>query len=510
LGNRSPRAQVIAGGLVLDAEAYLGRQDILVVGGVIKAIGPHGMEAPPDATIIDASRFLVHPGLVNAHTHGHGNLARSTGDRWNLEMLIAAAAPMYILKSAEEKKLSATIGAAEMVLKGCTAAYDLFIEMPGPTEDGIDAVCEAYATVGLRVVVAPLLADRGMYDAIPGLREAVPDDLRDDDEMLPWRTSHARMANILKNWRFDRDRIRPAVAPTIPMYCADEFMIAARDLANDFGVGMSSHISESKVEAISGQKLYARSIVAHLDQLGLLSEKFTAAHAVWLDHDDMKRLADKGASMAHSPASNMRLGNGIADVLGTLRAGVNIGIGTDGGTCSDNLNMYSALQLAAIASRTVGPDPEEWLSADQVFKAATIGGAKALGFERIGRIAEGCQADLVFLDLDAPTLMPMHQPLNQVVFGEDGTSVHSVMIAGEFVVRDKVLLTVDLPALARKAAALRAELDDRQMPALPKFDRLSRVLADFCPAISKTKWPVNRWCGCGAHSPVFEAVDGRR
>lgn len=503
------RPQVIRGGIVLDAEEYLGPRDILVVDGMIKEVGTPGMAAPPDAATIDAARFLLHPGLVNAHTHGHGNIGRSMGDRWNLEMLIAAATPMFGRMVAEEKKLSARIGASEMVLKGCTAAYDLFVEVNGPTEDGIDAVGSAYEEVGMRVALAPLLSDRSMYGAIPGVREAMPEDLRDEEEILPWRTQIDRARRILNDWRFDRDRIRPALAPTIPMYCSDEFMIAIRDLAEEFDVGICSHVGESKVEAIAGNELYGQSMVGHLAKLGLLSEKFTAAHAVWLDPHEMKLLAEAGASMAHNPASNMRLGNGIADVVGTLSAGVNIGIGTDGATCSDNLNMHIAMQLAAICSRSFGPDPSCWLSSGQTFKAATIGSANALGFGRIGRISPGYAADIVFLDLASPTLMPMHQPLNQVVLAEDGTGVDSVMIAGEFVVRDRKLLTVDLPELSRSATALRAELDERNTVERARFERISRVLADFCPAMSSRRLSINRFCGCEQHPPAPTAGDER-
>ena len=128
--------------------------------------------------IIDASRRLLHPGLVNAHTHGHGNLSRSMGDRWTLELLLASAPHMSPYQSVEEKRVSATIGAAEMLLKGCTACYDLFVEFPLPTEEGIAAVAEAYAQAGMRAVIAPMMADMTLYEAIPGLMEALPPHLQ--------------------------------------------------------------------------------------------------------------------------------------------------------------------------------------------------------------------------------------------------------------------------------------------------------------------------------------------
>ena len=257
--------------------------------------------------------------------------------------------------------------------------------------------------------------------------------------------------------------VRPAVAPTIPLHCRDEFMVACRDLAAEFDVGIHTHLAESKVQAVVGTRRYGRSLTAHIEHLGLLGPRFVAAHGVWLDDDDMRRLGAHGASIAHNPASNMRLGNGVADAVGMLAAGVNLAIGTDATTCSDNLNMYQSLHFAAAASHARGPDPARWITAPQVFAAGTTGSARALGFERIGRIAPGYAADIVFLDLDAPTLIPLNEPTTQIVMAEDGTSVVDVMVGGRFVVRDRRLLTVDLPALAARAAELRAEIDARSV-----------------------------------------------
>jgi guanine deaminase len=493
------RPVIVRGGLVLDGATFLGAADILIQDGRIAAVGAPGLPAPDRAEVVNASRRLVHPGLVNAHTHGHGNLGKSLGDRWTLELLLAAGPWLSGFADAEEKRLSATIGAAEMVLKGCTACYDLFVEFPGPTEDGINAVAEAYQAVGMRAVIAPMVADLTLYQAIPGLFDALPPELQRGvgaQRMPAWEGTVDRLRGILRNWRHDRDWLCPAVAPTIPLHCQDPFLEACRDLAAEFGTGIHSHIAESKVQAVSGVQRYGRSLVAHLDALGLLGPRFTAAHGVWLDADDMARLGGHGASVAHNPASNMRLGNGVADMAGLLAAGVNVGIGTDAATCSDNLNMYGSMHFAAAASHARGPDPARWVTAPEVLAAATTGSARALGFGHVGRVAPGFAADLVFLDLDAPTLIPLNDPVTQLVLGEDGTSVDSVMIGGRFVVRGRKLLTVDLPALAARAAEIRAVLDERGAAKRSVFECVAPVLADFCPALSATPWPVNRWCGC--------------
>jgi guanine deaminase len=491
------RPAVIRGGVVLDATGWLGAMDILVTDGKIAAIGQPGMAGPQGAQEIDARRRLLHPGLVNAHTHGHGNIGKSSGDRWTLELLLAGGAHLSGFTTAEHKHISAKIGAAEMVLKGCTAAYDLFVEFPGPTADGIDAVATAYESVGMRAVVAPMVADLSVYEAVPGLLDALPGWLSEDlPKLPPYEQSIAALRTILQDWRFDRARIRPALAPTIPLHCRDVFLAACRDLAAEFEVGVHTHMAESKIQAVSGQASYGKSLTAHMGEMGLLGPRFTAAHGVWLEPDDMRRLAAHGASVAHNPASNMRLGNGIADLAGMLAAGLNVGIGTDAATCSDNLSMYASMHFAAAGAHVRGPDPARWPTAGQIFAAATTGSARALGFERIGRIAPGYEADIVFLDLDAPTLIPLNEPLNQMVFAEDGTSVDAVMIGGRFVVRGRRLLTVDLAALSDQAAALRAELERSARPAKRRFDCVAPIIADFCPALAMTAWPINRWCGC--------------
>ena len=158
---------IIRGGRLLDAPAHAApRADILVDGDNIAEIGRPGLAAPDDATVVDARGMLLHPGLVNAHTHGHGNLAKGMGDRWTLELLLAAGPWISGQRVLEDTYLSTLIGAVEMVLKGCTACYDLTLEIPMPTPEGLDAAGRAYAEVGMRAVVAPMVADRTFYEAI--------------------------------------------------------------------------------------------------------------------------------------------------------------------------------------------------------------------------------------------------------------------------------------------------------------------------------------------------------
>jgi guanine deaminase len=489
---------VLRGGLVLDIRASTAEPaDILIEDDTIRELGPPGCPVPEGSREISAARRLIHPGLVNAHTHSHGNLAKGMGDRWTLELLLTAAPWLGGNRGAEDIQLSAQIGAVEMLLKGCTACYDLFFEWPVPSSDGMALVASAYAEVGMRAVIAPMVADRSFYQAIPGLAEALPAALRERVaalQLAPGEATLAAIRAIVRDWPFDRDRVRPAVAPTIPHHCSDQFILGCAALAREFDLGLHSHVAESKVQAIAGMRVYGRTQTAHLARLGVLGPHFTVAHGVWLDGEDMARLGDNGASVAHNPGSNMRLGSGLADTRAMLDARVNLGIGTDGASCSDNQNMYEAMRLSSFVSKVQGPDWQNWLSTREAALAATEGSARVLGLgDRIGRIAPGYTADLVLLDLDHPNWLPLNDPVNQLVHCEDGTAVESVMVGGRMVVENRRILTVDLEHLRDRASASRDRLlavnaDNRLL-----YDALAPVVGSYCPGLARTPYHVHRY-----------------
>ena len=489
---------ILRGGLVLDIRAGTAEPaDILIEDDTIREVGPPGCPAPERVREISAARRLIHPGLINAHTHSHGNLGKGLGDRWTLELLLTAAPWVGGNRGAEDIRLSAQIGAVEMVLKGCTACYDLFFEWPLPSRDGLALVGSAYAEIGMRAVIAPMVADRTFYEAIPGLADALPPALRERVDGLrlpPGEATLAAIRDAFHSWTFDRDRIRPAMAPTIPHHCSDQFILGCAALARDFDVGLHSHVAESKVQAVTGIRVYGRTQTAHLDRLGVLGPHFTVAHGVWLDHDDMSRLGDRGASVAHNPGSNMRLGSGLADTRAMLERRVNLGIGTDGASCSDNQNVYEAMRLASFVSKVQGPEWQRWLTTREAALAATEGSARVLGFgDRIGRIAPGWKADLVLLDLDHPNWLPLNNPVNQLVHCEDGTAVDSVIIGGRMVVEHRRVLTVDLAKLRDRAAAARdrlaaANADNRRL-----YEALEPVVGSYCPGLAAAPYHVHRY-----------------
>jgi 5-methylthioadenosine/S-adenosylhomocysteine deaminase len=497
--------QLIDGGRLLTAGRLDGAfANLLIDGDRIAAVLRPDETVTEDARRIDAADRLLIPGLVNAHTHAASNLSKGLADRWSLELLLNAFPWTAGGRTLDLKYLSALIGAVEMVRKGCTACYDLVAEIPAPSRDGVYAVARAYRDVGMRAVLAPMMADCSFWQAIPGLIEAMPSALRERVEAIrlnPHEASLAMCRDLIETWSWDRDQIRPALAPTIPHHCTDAFLAGCRDLAAEHAVGMHMHVAESKVQAIVGIARYGTTLVGHLQKLGLLAPGFTAAHAIWLDDDDIRRLANCGAAVAHNPGSNLKLGAGLAATRRMRDLGVPVGVGTDGCSCSDNLNMFEAMRLAAFGSRVQGPDPRGWLSAAEAFEAATVGGARALGLgDHIGQLAPGYKADVVFLDLTNVNYVPLNEPLHHVVFCEDATGVDRVMIGGGMVVEGGKVLGIDMRKLAADAGVAAAHLAEVNAGARSLVQALEPVVLDYCVGLARKPYHVQRWCGDAGHA----------
>jgi len=488
---------IIRGARVLDVEARRADPaEVLIDDGTIRAVVAPGTAVSEDAALIEAGDRLLAPGLVNGHTHAHAGLAKGlVGDRVPLEIFLSASGAINGNRTVDDKYLSAALSAVEMVRRGCTAAYDLCVEFPVPSVEGMQAVAQAYFDVGMRAVVAPMMADRSLFQALPGLIEATPEGLREDVRRVvaaPYQASVEACRAILKAWRHGRDRVRPAVAPTIPLHCSDEFLVACRDLARDFDVRLQTHLAETKPQAVLGVKKYGKSLTGHLAALGLLEERLSAAHAIWIDDDDMRRLADAGCSVSHNPMSNLRIGSGVAPVRAMLRAGLRVGIGTDGTSTSDGQNMFEATRLAALLSRLTTPDYAHWLSAQETLRLATTGSAGVLGFRDIGRLAPGYRADIVFLDLGHITYVPLRDPVLQLVLAESGAAVESVMIDGRLVLDRGRLTTIDEAKLRRDAVAAAARLDETNAAAAAFAHKIADVVGAFCIGQGRAPHHVHR------------------
>ena len=495
---------LISGGLVLVAgESGARPADLLLEGDRIAAIVPPGTAQA--ARGIDAGGRLIIPGLVNAHTHGHGGLAKGLGDRWSLELLLNAGAWTGGGRNAEDRYLSTVLSAIEMVRKGCTACYDLSAMLPVPSGEALDDVARAYADVGMRAVIAPMIADRSFYQAIPGLLDAFPPALRPLAEAMRTASGPEILAPIraaAQAWTYPSDQIRLGIAPTIPLHCSDDFLCGCRDLATKFGLPVQTHLAESAVQRAAAMKRYGVSLTEHLGRMGLLGPRFSGAHAIWIDDAEIALLARSGGTLAHNPGSNLRLGNGIADMRRAIAGGVGVGVGTDGSSSADNQNMFEAMRLAAYVSRVFDRAPEEWIGTAEAIRLATEGSAAVLGMaDLIGRIAPGYKADLAFLDLDHVNLVPLNNAVNQLVNTEDGAAVRDVMIGGRFVLRDGALVGLDWPTIAARARQAAARLAEDNAERRETAERLAPVVSCFCVGLGRCAHDLPRKLAAESVSP---------
>jgi guanine deaminase len=479
---------LIEGGLVLLDNDRFEPVSLVIHDGRIAAILRDG--GPDDAERVDASDRLIIPGLVNAHTHSQGALGRgAVEDRTNLEMFLAGVPAINGGRTQDDLWLSAALSAAELIRKGCTTCLDLCVELPRLTAEGLWRVGAAYAQAGMRAVITPMVADRTLWQALPDLLDAFPEPQRDALAALtlaPWRETLETMAQAARDWPHDRAMVRPGVGPTIPLHCSDDFLSGCARLSAEMDLPLHTHLLESKTQARMARARWGAPMAQACDRLGLLSPRTSGAHGIWLEPAEMELLAERGAGIAHNPGSNLRFGSGIAPVAALRAAGVAVGVGTDASNTGDDQNMFEATRLAATLSRIRSFDPEDWISARDAFAMATEGSARLMGWDRVGRIAEGWAADLVLLEQSFCHYAPLRDPLRQIVFAETGAAVREVMVAGAWVFREDRVLGLDEPALRDAAQAAADRLDAANAEARTQAAAASAVVRSFCLGACRT------------------------
>lgn len=487
---------LITGGLVVDTDSgHATHSDLLIARGRIAAIGAPGSLAGAAARPHDARGRLIVPGLINAHTHGHANLVKGVADAWTLEASLTNAPWLAGPRDPDTIYLSTLLGAADMLSKGCTACFDLLYEFPRPTVAGLMAAARAYADAGMRAVLAPMIADQNLFQSIPGLPASLPPDLRQAVgafELASGEHTLAAVAAIAAARADLPGGITLAIAPTIPHHCSDGFLRSCRDIADRFDLPIHMHIAESRLQAAVAQNIYGRSAIRHLAALGILRPRFTAAHGVWIGEDDLDLLAGHGCSLAHIPASNFRLGSGVAHVRPMLDRGLTVGLATDGANSSDSLSMIEAMRLASYGARIFAGSRDAWLRAPEVLRLATQGGAKLLGLDAGGRIAQGAPADLALFDLGHVDFIPATDPVNQLVTCADSASVTDVLVGGAFRLANRRLISVDLDNLRGRVQDSAARLAAATREARALAARLEPHVVAFAQTLARQPLPIDR------------------
>jgi 5-methylthioadenosine/S-adenosylhomocysteine deaminase len=426
-----------------------GAADIAVAGAEIAGIAPSFAEvagAPIDE--LDARGHLVLPGFVNAHYHSHDVLAKGTLEEVPLEAWrLYALPPQYPPRSVEEVRARTLLGGLECLRSGITTIQDMLTLYPFEDRH-LDAVMQAYAQIGIRVIFSLQYADRRGLETIPYWKDVFPKELH---PLLSGAAEPERQLDLLGHFETTclqaspRPRVHWALGPSAPERCTSALMARTMELARRYDVPVYSHIYESR-----GMVLQARltlpehggSLIKRLAAEGALDPRLNLAHSVWLAREEIELLAQSGTGVVLNPQGNLKMKCGIPPIRALQDAGIRIGLGCDNCSCSDAQNMFMAMKLFTLLAAVSDPIPGPPQAA-RALRAATEAGAQSarLG-DAIGRIAPGYKADLTLIDMSDPTWSPLNSAVRQLVHVEAGRGVRHVIVDGAVVVRDRRLRTV--------------------------------------------------------------------
>ncbi|MGY4802368.1 amidohydrolase family protein [Teichococcus aerofrigidensis] len=456
-----PMERLITGAAIVTCDAerrVLAGQAILLRGARIAAVAPaEALEAAhPGAERIDARGLAVLPGLVNAHTHTVLTVLRGTVEDWDGDMIYGYMSPVSYTMSGEERSVMAALGCLEAIRSGTTTLVDPFRH--------VASYAEAMAATGLRLWLSESCADIDTRRIRHG-------DYREDPAFGAQFLDRAE-AMIEALHGSHGDRVRCQLAAHAPDNCSPAMLRKLLDLAARHGLTRTVHLSQSPGEVAAVKAARGTTSAAYLDREGFLGHDLTAAHWTFCTPEDIGLLAARGVTMAHTPASISRRRGMHPALLGLIRdAGVRVAIGTDNMT----EDMFQAMSIGSILHRTgrgrereggVLPGPQTILDAVTRDAAASLGAAS-----EIGSIEAGKKADLTFIDLNTPAMRPVVRLVSNIVhYGHPGT-VRSVMVDGDFILRDGRVLTVDEPALLREAQSVTRRVWERMIAQNPDLAR---------------------------------------
>lgn len=402
------------------------RADVTVSGGRVASVG----NAPAGGESMDCSRFAVVPGMVNAHAHSNENWFRGLWDNLPLEPWMLFSYPVLAAprQTADEIYVRTLLGGIELLRSGATCVVDFLYD----SVEALGPVVRAYRDLGLRALIGLAIADRAYHETVvldEGLvaRELI--DRLEREKPPSWAEWEREYRGAVERYHRPEEGISLCPAPSGPQRCTDELLVGAAAVAEELDQVVHIHVLETRMQAVSGRRMYGSTLPEHLDRIGFLSPRVCFEHGIWLDDSDLELVRDRGVTVVHNPVSNMKLGSGIAPIPELLAHGVNVALGTDGMCSNDGNDMFATVKSAALLHKLRELDYERWLGAAEAWTMATVGGAAAAGDrEGLGRIAPGCRADLVLLDLESLVFTPLNDPLRQIALGSTTSAVDSVMV----------------------------------------------------------------------------------
>lgn len=421
----------------------------------IVAVGPAAALAErfPAAGAIDCGGKVLMPGLVNAHGHAAMTLLRGLADDLRLDVwLLGYMMPVErTFVTPEFVRLGTQLACAEMIRSGTTCYADMYYFE--------DSVAQATADAGLRGVLGQTV-----------LKFPAPDAASYEESLELARA-------FLQAWK-GHPLVVPSVAPHAPYTCPPEILRACTALAVEFDVPLQIHLAETSQEVTNSQAENGMTVIPWVEQHGIFGAKVVAAHCVHVDGREIQTLRHYNAGVSHNPSSNLKLASGFAPVREMLKAGLAVGIGTDGAASNNDLDMFEELRLAALVAKSANNDPTV-LPAGQAVAMATRLGARALHMDDlIGSLVPGKRADLILVDLDqahnAPRFRRDPQGIYaQLVYAAHAHDVTDVMVNGRWLLRNGQLTTLDEAALRAQAQEYAGRIDrfliEREQSVLSKL-----------------------------------------
>lgn len=377
---------------------------------------------------IDARGKVVMPGLVNAHTHIPMVLFRGIADDLNLQdWLTKYIFPAEAKNVTREFVVAGTqLGLAEMIRGGITTYADMYYFQ--------DAIAEETKRAGMRGVLGETVIDFPVADN------------------KTWAEAMAYSERFLKRWKGD-SLITAAIAPHAPYTVSTEHLNEVRALAEKLDAPILTHLAEAPTETEFIAKTYNTRPATYLERINFLSPRLLAAHVVHVNDEEIAILKRREVGVAHCPQSNMKLASGTAPVPAMLKAGLRLGLGTDGAASNHDLSLWEEIDSAAKLHKLISGDPTA-VPAQEALAMATIGGARALHLEKeIGSVEVGKRADLILVDLSALHLTPMYNFYSHLVYATKASDVSDTIVNGRILMRNRRLLTLNEEAV--KASARR-------------------------------------------------------
>lgn len=382
---------------------------------------------------IEAGGKMVMPGLINTHTHSAMTVFRGFADdmalqKWLHEYVFPSEAKYITPKNVE---LGVKLAVTEMLLSGTTTYNDMYFF--------INETAKVTSDLGMRAVLS-----EGIID-YPTPSAPTPEiGLKQTEEFI-------------RNWK-ENELINIAVSAHSPYSCSAGLLQKTKAFAERHNINLHIHLAETPWEYNEIYKLHKKTPTQYVESLGVLDKNVIAAHSVHLTDNDIDLYAKYGVGVAHNPECNMKLASGVAQVPKFLEKNIKVGIGTDGVASNNNLDLFQDLRTAAFVHKLVNENPSV-VTAKELVKIATIGGAEVLGMENeIGSLEKGKKADLIIVDLQKPHLFPIYDIYSHIVFSMTGSDVETSIVNGKIVMENRKIKAVDLINLSGEIQQIANEI----------------------------------------------------